>query len=233
MDPLKPKTGRDLPKEPVYNPLSKRNLAESIVQAMLRRKPVPLPPSHQFIGAGIYAIYYTGDFEAYWAIAQQNREGRFERPIYVGKGIPEGGRQGGFGQEMQQTTRLYGRLSEHARSISQASNLNLEDFACRYLAVDDIWIPLAENMLIEKFRPLWNVRVDGFGNHPPGSGRANQKRSAWDTLHPGRSWAIRLPPYPRSVSELTEDVTEYLANPELAEKLAGELLSAEDDSSVV
>jgi len=33
---------------------------------------------------------------------------------------------------------------------------------------------------------------DGFGNHDPGSGRYNQKRSVWDQVHPGRSWATRM-----------------------------------------
>ena len=29
------------------------------------------------------------------------------------------------------------------RSIEEASNLDIADFHCRYLIVDDIWIPLA------------------------------------------------------------------------------------------
>lgn len=44
------------------------------------------------------------------------------------------------------------------------------------------------------FRPVWNMVIDGFGNHDPGSGRYNQKISSWDTLHPGRSWAMKLQP---------------------------------------
>jgi hypothetical protein len=70
----------------------------------------------------------------------------------------------------------------------------LEDFQCRFLVVDDIWIPLAESMLIEIFRPAWNMVIDGFGIHAPGKGRYGQQRSVWDSLHPGRSWAERLPP---------------------------------------
>jgi hypothetical protein len=63
---------------------------------------------------------------------------------------------------------------------------------CRFLPVDDIWIPLGESLLIEKTKPLWNIVVDGFGNHDPGSGRYNQQISAWDTIHPGRQWALKL-----------------------------------------
>ncbi|MGN0878536.1 MAG: hypothetical protein ACI4WT_03650 [Oligosphaeraceae bacterium] len=40
-----------------FNPLDKRNLAESITDAMLARPVSKLPPS-PFIAAGIYAIYY-------------------------------------------------------------------------------------------------------------------------------------------------------------------------------
>lgn len=41
---------------PSYNPLDQQNLAASIVDALLQRKPVALPPP-KFRGAGIYAIY--------------------------------------------------------------------------------------------------------------------------------------------------------------------------------
>ncbi len=39
-------------------------------------------------GAGIYAIYYVGDFPSYAPVAERNHDGRFEAPIYVGKAIP-------------------------------------------------------------------------------------------------------------------------------------------------
>ncbi len=70
----------------------------------------------------------------------------------------------------------------------------MKDFYCRYLTTDDIWIPLAEAVLIETFRPAWNKLLDGFGNHDPGKGRYQQQRSPWDTIHAGRAWADRLPP---------------------------------------
>jgi len=30
---------------------------------------------------------------------------------------------------------------------------------------------------------VWNVVIDGFGNHDPGAGRYNGERTRWDTLH--------------------------------------------------
>lgn len=45
-----------------------------------------LPPE-PFIGAGIYAIYYVGDFEAYRPNAAANRDGNYQWPIYVGKDL--------------------------------------------------------------------------------------------------------------------------------------------------
>lgn len=47
--------------------------------------------------------------------------------------------------------------------------------------------------MIQTYRPIWNGLIDGFGNNAPGGGRGDQVRSRWDTLHPGRYWADRLP----------------------------------------
>lgn len=193
-----------------YNPLDKRHLGESVADAMLLRPITPLPPTEQFIGAGIYAIYYTGNFEGYERLANRNRENRYTWPIYVGKAVPPGARRGGFGLGMNPGPAIYGRLREHAESIQQATNLELADFACRYLVVDDIWIPLGESLLIEKFSPLWNRALDGYGNHDPGGRRAAQYRSPWDVVHPGRPWAERLGTPPRAAPELLTQVRAYL-----------------------
>jgi Eco29kI restriction endonuclease len=48
-----------------------------------------------------------------------------------------------------------------------------------------------EAALIKLNQPLWNVALDGFGNHDPGRGRYEQAKSDWDVVHPGRSWAER------------------------------------------
>lgn len=187
--------------EETYNPLDKRNLAESTANALLARQVGPLPPPEPFTGAGIYAIYYTGDFPGYRRIAERNRAGRFEAPIYVGKAVPPGARKGGYSLGEAPGRVLFNRLKEHVESIGQTNNLNLADFACRYLVTDDIWIPLAEALLIEKFKPAWNRIIDGFGIHDPGR-RRPQERSKWDTLHPGRPFAKRLPQNRRTTKEL-------------------------------
>lgn len=175
-----------------YNPLDKMNLGGSVAQALLRQAVVAVTAIEEVRGAGIYAIYYTGPFPAYEPVAARNRSGEFGQPIYVGKAIPKGGRKGGIAADASKGTALRDRLRQHAASIDQATNLNLGDFFYRYLVVDDIWIPLGENMLIETFRPVWNIVIDGFGNKDPGNRRATQHRSPWDVLHPGRTFADKL-----------------------------------------
>ena len=76
-----------IPSPTPFNPLDKRHLGESVAAAMLKSDIHPLPPE-KFRGAGIYAIYYIGDFEAYADLAVINRDGQFARPIYVGKAVP-------------------------------------------------------------------------------------------------------------------------------------------------
>jgi Eco29kI-like restriction endonuclease len=174
-----------------YNPLSKRNLAASIVSKLLHQPPeeVPIP---RFTGAGIYLFYYTGTFTAYGKIALANQKGKFAQPIYVGKAIPAGGRKGLEGFDVPHGHVLSNRINQHAESIKAAKNLSPADFRCRWLVVDEVFIPLAESLLISHFKPLWNVVVDGFGNHDPGAGRITGKKPSWDVLHPGRGWAGRL-----------------------------------------
>lgn len=179
----------------------------------------PLPPSDRFEGAGIYAIYYTGDFPPYKRIAAVNRDGQFQAPIYLGKAVPPGARKGGFGLDVPAGPVLYKRLIEHARSIEQSGNLKLDDFACRYLVADDIWIPLGESLLIGRFQPVWNKVVDGFGIHAPGKGRQQQRRSMWDTLHPGRPWAETLAPSEFSLQEIRDRVLESLPAPSILDEL--------------
>jgi hypothetical protein len=110
----------------------------------------------------------------------------------VGKAVPQGARKGGAGLLYTDRRALFNRLVQHSKSIEQAQHLEISDFACRYLVVVPVWIALAERFLIEHFRPLWNVVLDGFGNHDPGKGRTAMKRPRWDILHPGRPWAKKL-----------------------------------------
>lgn len=176
-----------------YNPLDKGNLGRSVAEALLDTPIRQLDDTADLMGAGVYAIYYVGAFEPYAPIATANAEQRFLQPIYVGKAIPKGGRKGGLGADAAAGRALRDRLRQHAATIREATTtLRIEDFYYRCLVVDDIWIPLGENMMIEKFKPAWNMIVDGFGNKTPGAGRGQQQRSSWDVLHPGRAYVERL-----------------------------------------
>ncbi|HAA20701.1 MAG TPA: restriction endonuclease [Cytophagales bacterium] len=192
-----------------FNPLDKTNLGENVAEALLNSKTHNLPIEEEFIGAGIYAIYYKGDFSLYEPISGSQATKNSSPPIYVGKAVPAGARKGGFGLGEDPGNVLFKRLGEHSKSISQATNLNLEDFVTKFLVVDDIWIPLAESLLIETFNPLWNKVIDGFGNHDPGKGRYQQRKSHWDILHPGRSWAEKLLGKSLTIAEVQNKVESF------------------------
>ena len=194
----------------IYNPLDKLRLGESVAKALLARSVSVLPPPEPFIGAGIYALYYTGAFPPYRKIAVKNTGDKWDGPIYVGKPVPAGARKGGYGLGESPGEVLYRRLKEHSESIDQAENLSLSDFKCRYLIVDDIWIPLGESLLISMFSPLWNQFLDGFGNHDPGAGRYNQQQSSWDVIHPGRPWTTKLKPNSRFREDIIKAITKFL-----------------------
>lgn len=196
-----------------YNPLDKRNLGASVAEALLERKAHPLAEvaAQPFEGAGIYVIYYTGPFPAYAPIADRNRDGLFAAPIYIGKAVPLGARKGNIGLDSPPGRALFNRLREHSESISLATNLNLGDFWCRALVVEDIWIPLGESLLIARYAPLWNKLVDGFGNHDPGKGRYQGLRPRWDVLHPGRAWAERCQVRLETADQIMAEVASYLA----------------------
>ena len=193
-----------------FNPLDRKNLGASVAQALLQQEPIPLEKIKPFSGAGIYAIYYTGNFKPYEPIAKRCRDGRFEVPIYVGKAVPAGARKGGTGLTTSAGKALYNRLSEHAENIGDVGNISIKDFHCRFLVVDDIWIPLGESLLIANFSPIWNNIIDGFGNHDPGKGRYEGMRPRWDVLHPGRAWAAKCKPRPEIAEQIVADVKTYL-----------------------
>lgn len=195
-------------KHQVYNPLDKENLGASVASAMLAQELEPLGELSRFHGAGVYAIYYHGDFPAYKSI--RSKKGENEIPIYVGKAVPAGARKGEVGLTDNPGEVLYKRLKEHAESIRAAGNLDIKDFSCRYLVVDDIWIPLGEALVIARFSPLWNNLIDGFGNHDPGKGRYAGMRPRWDTLHPGRKWALKCQERAENLEQIQREVTAHL-----------------------
>ncbi len=200
----------------VYNPLDKLNLAKSIEAELLARRPIPLADTGEIKGAGIYVIYYSGPFEAYASIRSSHAIDRFANPIYIGKAIPKGGRKGGLTKDASIGRALADRLGQHRSSVNEAGNLDLGDFWVRHLVVDDVWIPLGENMLIESFKPVWNRAIDGFGNKDPGRRRATQFRSPWDVLHPGRSFTHKLAESPVTAEFLLKRVEDYFAGRAMA-----------------
>jgi len=156
-----------------------------------------------FNGAGVYALYLL------------NTEGTIYRgvsnashPIYVGKAVPSGSRQGRISTTARQ---LRNRLQEHRRSLLQGG-LPVEHFACRFMVMsgesEDL-IPAMESLLIRRMQPLWNSYIDGFGIHTPGKGRFNQQPSEWDTLHPGRPWLDKLTGAPRDEGPILEKIEQY------------------------
>ncbi len=215
-----------------YNPLDKMNLGRSVAEALLFSPVVPLAQIPDLTGAGVYAIYYTGGFKAYGPVAEKNTNGAFEQPIYVGKAVPKGARKGGLAFDASKGKALRDRLRQHAGSVDEATNLKLEDFHFRSLVVDDIWIPLGENMMIEQFKPIWNLVIDGFGNKDPGKRRATQYRSPWDVLHPGRQFAEKLAVGDTTPAMLVTRLKGYfagLAVPLVPAEEAGDIGTTEDE----
>jgi hypothetical protein len=195
-----------------FNPLDRVNLARSVEHALLAEPLAVLPPITLFSGAGLYALYYLGSFPAYAPIVPPARAPG-DVPIYVGRAIPRGARAGAEGL-LPTTTEpvLYQRLCEHASSLRTVANLRVEDFRCRYLVVDDIWVPLAEALMIQHYQPIWNGVLQGFGNHDPGKGRREGARPDWDEVHPGRPWAAKQSPARRSAMESLTRIALHFAS---------------------
>ena len=168
----------------LYDPLTYNNLMAGLILHFERQNRKRLDTIEGVEGPGIYSLFYTGNMACYASISDS------ERPIYVGKAVPPGSRKGD--QVDESSPALQRRIREHTKSIISVPNLDASDFNCRYLAVVPVWITLAERFLIDYYKPVWNLCLDGFGDHDPGKGRRGSQRSWWDTLHPGRAWASGL-----------------------------------------
>ena len=152
--------------------------------------------------AGCYAIYYRGGLSLYAPIWDSGI------PIYLGKAEPPGGRQG-LASAMGDP--LANRLRQHRRSLD-ATDLDVEQFCARLLIVEPMFVEVVERALIDYYKPLWNTEVDGFGNNDPGQGRARQKRSDWDVLHPGRPYSNRDVPGRSTSTEIEHRIRRFLKN---------------------
>ncbi|MFF5608982.1 Eco29kI family restriction endonuclease [Streptomyces cellulosae] len=167
-----------------FNPLDIDLLSRNLREEMDGRPRVSLDSVKPFPGAGLYALYYTGDLKIYERLRDA------DVPIYVGRAQAGSSSYGEPPNESE--PKLYKRIANHRKSINEAENLSASDFDVRYLILDDVWVILGERALLRTYRPvLWNSLMTGFGSNHPGGGRKNG-RSVWDSIHPGRKRAAAL-----------------------------------------
>ena len=126
-----------------FNLLDKRNLGENIADAPLQTEAQPLL-LEPFIGASVYAIYYTGSFSAYGRLAEVNFNEQFLYSVYVGKSTQPGARKGCLSLEIDLGQALYKKFAEHTELGKAAQNLDITNSYCCFLVVDDIWLILAK-----------------------------------------------------------------------------------------
>ena len=170
----------------LYDPLTYENLMAGVIVQFEKQAMMPVRAISDVDGPGVYALFYSGPMPAYEPISGS------AAPIYVGKAVPPGSRKGSDVNE--ESPALRSRIAAHSRSIDAATNLELSDFSFRCLAMKHVWITLAERFLVDHYKPVWNLCLDGFGNNPQGRRREEGYRSRWDTMHPGREWAEKLRP---------------------------------------
>ena len=105
-------------KEPatVFDPADPHQIGRLIGDTLLEQQRLSLAKLHRFYGSGVYAIYSRSNFAAYRLIKNT------DVPIYVGKADPA---DVYATEPRQQGEKLWGRLKEHAKSITSASNLTL------------------------------------------------------------------------------------------------------------
>lgn len=177
LDPIRQPTS-------LFDPSNPKIVGRFVSLALVAQSRVPMSEISRFYGSGVYAIYYNGDFPPYRAISKS------ETPIYVGQAAPS---VSNAKTPSEQGDKLSNRLTEHYKNINKASSsLSVHDFEYRALVVQSGWETAAEDYLIHLFRPIWNSEtqlVYGLGKHGDAASTRSNKRSPWDTIHPGRIWA--------------------------------------------
>lgn len=168
----------------IFDPADPSTAGRIVALTLVAQERHPLADVPNFYGAGVYAIYYRGDFEPYQALSGT------DHPIYVGKADPAVSAEKDV---VSQGVKLSDRLQDHAKNIRKAqSTINIDDFDCRFLIVQTGFQKSAEDYLIKLFKPIWNWETRicyGLGKHGDSSDTRANRRSPWDTLHPGRQWA--------------------------------------------
>ncbi|KPX43159.1 Uncharacterized protein ALO68_05700 [Pseudomonas syringae pv. helianthi] len=197
--------------DPILRPSSIFDPADPITAGRIVALTLISQPEHklssipQFYGAGVYALYYNGAFEPYSELSGT------DHPIYVGKADPS---SSSAKDAIAQGTKLSIRLGEHAKSIGKArTTLNVDDFRCRFLIVQSGFQKAAEDYLIRFFKPIWNSETKicfGLGKHGDSSETRDNKRSPWDTVHPGRSWADKSTRDQKSLEQIFSQISSHL-----------------------
>jgi hypothetical protein len=168
----------------VFDPSNPKVVGRFVSLALVAQPRHPLGEIARFYGSGVYAIYYNGPFKLYAPISGT------ENPIYVGQAAPA---VNNARTPMEQGDRLCRRLEDHRKSVGRAvSTLDTAHFEFRSLVVQSGWETAAEDYLIHLFHPIWNSETNilyGLGKHGDSAETRANKRSPWDTLHPGRPWA--------------------------------------------
>lgn len=191
--------------ESIFDPTDPNTSGRVVALNLVAQSKHPLAKIPEFYGAGVYAIYYKGDFAPYAQL-----KGR-DHPIYVGKADPD---NQAAKDAVSQGTKLSARLNEHARSIRKAvTTLDINDFECRFLIVQTGFQKSAEDYLINFFKPIWNSETKicfGLGKHGDSSDTRGNKRSPWDTMHPGREWANATAENQKSPEMIIQQISMHL-----------------------
>jgi hypothetical protein len=168
----------------MFDPSNPKVVGRFVSLALVAQSRQPLSEIARFYGSGVYAIYYNGKHPLYGPLSKS------ETPIYVGQAAPT---VSNARTPSEQGDKLSSRLEEHRKNICRAtSTIAIEDFEFRALVVQSGWETAAEDYLIHLFHPIWNSEtslVFGLGKHGDSANTRANKRSPWDTLHPGRTWA--------------------------------------------
>lgn len=190
----------------IFDPTDPNTAGRVVALTLVAQARHPLSAIPDFYGAGVYAIYYKGDFAPYAPLSGT------DHPIYVGKADPD---NQAAKDAVSQGTKLSGRLKEHAKSIRKAtSTLRIEDFECRFLIVQTGFQKSAEDYLINFFKPIWNSETKicfGLGKHGDSSETRGNKRSPWDTIHPGREWADASTENQKAPELILQQIAAHLA----------------------
>jgi len=204
----------------VFDPSNPKVVGRFVSLALVAQQRHPLAEIPRTYGSGVYAIYYTGDFESYRPLSAA------ETPIYVGQAAPL---VSNARTPREQGARLCSRLSDHRKNIAKAiSTLRLEDFEFRSLVVQSGWETAAEDYLIHLFHPIWNSETGilyGLGKHGDAAATRANKRSPWDTLHPGRAWAAESLEDAKTPVGIYRELSNHFAKHPVFDSL-GEVLSS-------